>query len=89
MRALALLTVAVVAALPSSSSAQGDVPSYYDQVIAADDRTTCDETGWSLIASDMTSTMSEAFAIALAACGNMVASCAPDAWRLCTISSNP
>jgi hypothetical protein len=55
MRALILVAFALLAAMPTVSSAQ-DEPSYYDQVVAQDDPTgVCDETGWSVLTSEITS----------------------------------
>src|SRR5215204_2337574 len=67
MRALTLVAFALLVAVPTVGSAQ-DAPSYYDQVVAQDDPTVCDETGWSMIESEMISTQTESFMRKHAAC---------------------
>jgi len=67
MRALILVAFALLAAVPIGGNAQDD-PSYYDQVVAQDDRTACDETGWSVLETEITSTQSMSFMIEHAAC---------------------
>jgi hypothetical protein len=67
MRTSILVAFALLVGMPTVGSAQNE-PTYYDEVVAQDDATVCDETGWSMIESEMTSTQPESFMIQHAAC---------------------
>lgn len=67
MRALLLVTLALTISAGFVSAAQSD-ESYYERVVAGDDRTSCDEVGWALLAEQMTSTVTEEELVEHAAC---------------------
>jgi hypothetical protein len=69
MRVLILAFALFVTVLPAITSAQSG-ENYLDRVVAADDRTACDETGWSMIESEMTTTLSDSYLLEHAACSN-------------------